>query len=299
MTEYVRKFITYLEAERNASEHTLRNYRSDLRQFEKFLEKDESGFYIPNRLDLRRFIVHLQKRGCAPRTIARKIATIRSFLEFLVGEGYISSNPAAGLPLPRREKRLPKFLDKKEIVKLIEAPDEKRAIGVRDRAILEMLYSTGMRVSELVGLGSDSVDFIGGVVKVLGKGRKVRIIPIGEAALSALSRYQERRWELLAKQRKDIIQDKGALFLDRWGGRLSCRSVCRLVNKYVIKIGTGMGISPHAIRHSFATHLLDAGADLRAVQELLGHASLSTTQIYTHVTTEKLKAVYAKAHPRA
>lgn len=298
MKEYIRKFITYLEAERNVSEHTVRSYLSDLKQFEKFL-KGESPSANFSRLDIRRFLVHLQKKGCASKTIARKIAVIRSFLKFLVEEGYLSSNPAEGLPVPRQEKRLPKFLDEKEMVKLLEAPDEKNVLGIRDRAILETLYSTGMRVGELVNLKSSSVDFIGGVVRVSGKGRKERIVPIGEKALSALSRYLEERGQLLSNPRKDIKQNGTALFLDKWGGRLSARSVCRLVNKYVRVIGAKMGVSPHAIRHSFATHLLNAGADLRAVQELLGHANLSTTQIYTHVTTERLKSVYTKAHPRA
>jgi tyrosine recombinase XerC len=298
MKEYIRKFITYLEAERNVSEHTVRSYLSDLKQFEKFL-KGESPSANFSRLDIRRFLVHLQKKGCASKTIARKIAVIRSFLKFLVEEGYLSSNPAEGLPVPRQEKKLPKFLDEKEMVKLLEAPDEKNVLGIRDRAILETLYSTGMRVGELVNLKSSSVDFIGGVVRVSGKGRKERIVPIGEKALSALSRYLEERGQLLSNPRKDIKQNGTALFLDKWGGRLSARSVCRLVNKYVRIIGAKMGVSPHAIRHSFATHLLNAGADLRAVQELLGHANLSTTQIYTHVTTERLKSVYTKAHPRA
>lgn len=315
--------MTYLRAERNASEHTIRNYYSDLKQFEKFLSmgqvpsdrqaspknpknaetspknRDTSHVFAPKRLDLRHFVVHLQKKGCASRTIARKIATIRSFIGFLVEEGYLRSNPAVGLPVPRQEKKLPKFLDEKEMVKLLEAPDEKNVLGLRDRAILETLYSTGMRVGELVSLKPNSVDFIGGVVRVSGKGRKERIVPIGEKALEALGKYSKRRGELLATQRKGIRKEAQALFLDRWGGRLSARSVCRLVNKYVRRITVKMGISPHAIRHSFATHLLNAGADLRAVQELLGHANLSTTQVYTHVSTERLKSVYTRAHPRA
>ncbi len=321
MREYIRKFMTYLRAERNASEHTIRNYYSDLKQFEKFLsrgqvknrdsdyflKKDTCGLPIRkivgvpkfSRLELRHFVVHLQKKGCASRTIARKIATIRSFIGFLVEEGYLRSNPAVGLPVPRQEKKLPKFLDEKEMMKLLEAPGEKNVLELRDRAILETLYSTGMRVGELVSLKLNSVDFIGGVVRVSGKGRKERIVPIGEKALEALGKYLKMRGELLATQRKGIRKEAQALFLDRWGGRLSARSVCRLVNKYVRKITVKMGISPHAIRHSFATHLLNAGADLRAVQELLGHANLSTTQVYTHVSTERLKSVYMRAHPRA
>ncbi len=303
MQHYVKKFITYLVAERNASEHTIRNYKSDISQFEKFIEnkkgRQEEEDYIPNRFDIRRFMVYLQKRNCSPRTVARKAASLRSFLEFLVEEGYMGSNPARGIPVPRQEKKLPKFLDKKEMVTLLEAPDEKRILGIRDRAILETLYSTGMRVGELANLKPGSIDFIGGVVRVSGKGKKERIVPIGEKALEALRLYLERKKELLSKQRKGIIQVRNALFLNRWGGKLTTRSICRMVNKYVRMTGAKTGISPHAIRHSFATHLLNAGADLRAVQELLGHVNLSTTQIYTHVTTERLKSVYDRAHPRA
>ena len=297
----------YLTAERNASEHTIRNYYSDLKQFEKFLKRSTSknskngtrSHFLPSRLDLRHFLVHLQKQDLSSRTIGRKIATIRSFFKFLVEEGYLSSNPAAGLPIPRQKKKLPKFLDEKEVVKLLEAPGGKNVLAARDRAILETLYSTGMRVGELVSLKPESVDFIAGVVRVSGKGRKERIVPIGEKALEAISKYSKGRGKLLASSRKGIRKEAQALFLDKWGGRLSDRSVCRLVNKYVGMVSTKTGISPHSIRHSFATHLLNAGADLRAVQELLGHANLSTTQIYTHVTTERLKSVYAKAHPRA
>ena len=243
--------------------------------------------------------MQLQKKGNKSRTISRKIASVRSFLRFLVEEGYLKSNPAEGIPLPKQQKKLPMFLDEGETVRLMSAPVRKDILGMRDRAILETLYSTGMRVGELVSLKLNSIDFIGGVVRVSGKGRKERIVPIGEKALESLGKYLKMREELLSKQRKDIRQDRNALFLDRWGGRLSARSICRMVSKYVRILGAKIGISPHTLRHSFATHLLNAGADLRAVQELLGHVSLSTTQVYTHVTTERLKSVYTKAHPRA
>ncbi len=295
--EHIRRFITYLRAEVNASEHTIRNYSSDLRQFERFLQNEDSDYF--SRLVLRRFLVHLQKSGCASRTIARKIASLRSFLEFLVEEGHLASNPARGMFVPRQEKKLPRFLDEREMVKLLEASDKKTVLGIRARAILETLYSPGIRVGELEGLRPDSIDFIGGVVRVSGKGKKERIVPIGEKALKALSMYLKKREELLAKPRAGIEQDRKALFLNRWGGKLTVRSICRMVNKCVRMSGAKTGASPHAIRHSFATHLLNAGADLRAVQELLGHVNLSTTQIYTHVTTERLKSVYTRAHPRA
>ena len=230
MKEHIRRFITYLKAEVNASEHTIRNYSSDLRQFERFLQSGDSNYF--SRLTLRRFLVHLQKSGCAPRTIARKIASLRSFLEFLVEEGHLASNPARGMPVPRQEKKLPKFLDEREMVKLLEASDKKTVLGIRDRAILETLYSTGIRVGELVGMRQDSIDFIGGVVRVSGKGKKERIVPIGEKALKALSTYLKKREELLAKPRAGIAQDRNALFLNKWGGRLTVRSICRMVGKY-------------------------------------------------------------------
>ncbi len=298
MNDLIRRFMTYLEAEQNASVHTIRNYLSDLEQLYGFLggEKPPRGI---TRTDIRRFVIDLQKRGSSSRTIARKIASVRSYLRFLAEEGIIRSNPAEGLPLPRQKKKLPEFLEIKETAELIESPDTKKPLGLRDRAILETLYSTGIRVGELVALRMDSVDFIAGLVRVSGKGRKQRVVPIGEKAIDALNKYLKRRGELLAKTKKDITQNKNALFLDCWGGRLTARSVCRLVDKYITAAGKRTGISPHTLRHSFATHLLNAGADLRTVQELLGHSNLATTQVYTHVTTTRLKSVYEKAHPRA
>jgi tyrosine recombinase XerC len=236
-------------------------------------------------------MAEMRQRNYSKRTVARKLASLRSFFRFLRREGYIKSDPAADISSPKLDKKLPKFLDVGKINTLIEKPDTSNLGGMRDRAILETLYSTGIRVSELVGLDMSDIDQIGGVVKVLGKGSKERIVPIGEKALDAIRKYNDK------KDRRSRSRD--AAFLNNRGGRLTDRSVRRMIDKYIKACAIEEKISPHSLRHSFATHLLDRGADLRSVQELLGHMNLSTTQIYTHVTTERLKSVYDKAHPRA
>jgi len=287
---YVEKFIRYLEIERNASKHTLVNYSIDLKSLSEFLKEEpiEKVDYVV----LRRYLAHLKELNLSKVSIARKIASIRSFFKFLFREGIIKNNPASSLSTPKRDKHLPKFLDEKEIVLLLESPGKEDESGLRDAAILETLYSTGIRVSELVGLNIVSVDQLGGVIKVLGKGKKERIVPIGDRALQAIRDY-------LKKRRLAGGKDDRALFFNKNGGRLTDRSVRRIINKYILKTSIQQKISPHTLRHSFATHLLDHGADLRSVQELLGHANLSTTQIYTHITTERLKSAYEKTHPRA
>jgi len=287
---YVEKFIRYLEIERNASKHTLVNYSIDLKSLSEFLKEEpiEKVDYVV----LRRYLAHLKELNLSKVSIARKIASIRSFFKFLFREGIIKNNPASSLSTPKRDKHLPKFLDEKEIVLLLESPEKEDESGLRDAAILETLYSTGIRVSELVSLNIGSVDQIGGVIKVLGKGKKERIVPIGDRALQAVRDY-------LRKRRLTGGKDDRALFFNKNGGRLTDRSVRRIINKYILKTSIQQKISPHTLRHSFATHLLDHGADLRSVQELLGHANLSTTQIYTHITTERLKSAYEKTHPRA
>ncbi len=287
---YVEKFIRYLEIERNASKHTLVNYSIDLKSLSEFL-KDEPIEKV-DYVVLRRYLASLKELKLSKVSIARKIASIRSFFKFLFREGIIKNNPASSLSTPKRDKHLPKFLDEKEIVLLLESPGKEDESGLRDAAILETLYSTGIRVSELVGLNIVSVDQIGGVIKVLGKGKKERIVPIGDRALQAIRDY-------LKKRRLAGGKDDRALFFNKNGGRLTDRSVRRIINKYILKTSIQQKISPHTLRHSFATHLLDHGADLRSVQELLGHANLSTTQIYTHITTERLKSAYEKTHPRA
>ena len=214
-------------------------------------------------------------------------------------EELISQNPTAAISLLKAEKKLPVFMSVKEITLLIESLHSKDATGLRDRAMLEVLYSGGVRVSELVGLNLEDLDLLGGTARVKGKGKKKRIVLLGKKAIEALERYLGKRQEFFRRKRKDIPQEKNAFFLDRWGGRLGPRSIQRLINKHVTRASLKLKISPHVFRHTFATHLLNAGADLKSVQDLLGHASLATTQIYTHVTAKRLREVYMRSHPRA
>ena len=285
----VERFLRYLSAERNASAYTSSNYALDLNQFFRFLGRRSVSAITP--LDIRRFVAHLSTQQSSRRTIARKLSCLRSFFRFLCREGRLSHNPAAAIPTPRLEKRLPSFLDEQQITRLLETPPTKKWQGLRDRALLEALYSTGMRVGELSGLNLEDLDEISGTVIVRGKGKKERLCPIGETALKAIRGY-------LAKRPKKL-RVPYALFVSQKGTRLTVRQVDRLLAQYVRLAQLPASISPHSLRHSFATHLLDRGADLRSVQELLGHASLSTTQIYTHITPQRLKKVYDQAHPRA
>jgi integrase/recombinase XerC len=290
MERFIEKFMNYLKVEKNAAAHTITNYATDLKAFAAFLGDKDIGSI--DHLTLRRFLAEMRSKNYAKRTMARKLAALRTFFRFLYREGHIKSNPITAVSTPKLDKKLPKFLDVDQVARLITKPDASTVPGRRDRAIFETLYSSGLRVSELVGLDSDDVDFISGVVKVLGKGSKERIVPIGDQALKAIRDYLEGRGAMKVK-------DKHAVFLNKSGTRLSDRSVRRIVDKYIRLCSIETKISPHSLRHSFATHLLDRGADLRSVQELLGHMNLSTTQIYTHVTMERLKSVYDKAHPRA
>ncbi len=289
MEKYIEKFIRYLEIEKNYSKHTILNYKLDLQDFKKFLAETS-----PEKVDyltLRKYLAILKGKTLGSRTINRRLSALRSFFKFLTRESYIKTNPTLVLSSPKLEKHLPSFMTEEEVAKLIEAAfqkDEFDEMGLRDRAILETFYSTGLRISELVGLSIDDMDFISGIVKIMGKGKKERIVPIGEAAIQAIRRYLDKR----KKQNK-------AVFLNKNGTRITSRGVRGIVEKYIHIAGIRQGVSPHTFRHSFATHLLNRGADLRTVQELLGHANLSTTQIYTHLTTERLKSVYDKAHPHA
>jgi len=287
---YIEKFLRYLEYEKNASSYTLISYASDLEAFERSV--GDVPIEKIDLLTLRRFLADLKAKNFQKITVARKISSLRSFFKFLCREGYLKTNPTLTLRTPKREKRLPKILGIEEVTQLLERIP-KDFLGLRDRAILETLYSSGLRVSELTQLDIPHVDFIGGVVKVSGKGKKERLSPIGEEALRAIRAYLEKRGE--SKKNRNTQ----ALFVNKNGGRLSGRSVRRLLDRAIKRTSLVYHISPHTLRHSFATHLLDRGADLRAVQELLGHQHLSTTQIYTHVTAERLKRVYEKAHPRA
>ncbi len=292
MQRYIDKFLNYLKVERNVSVHTVVNYSVDLNDFGSFLGGADIGSV--DHLTVRRFLAALRSKNLSKRSIARKLSTLRSFFKFLHREGHIKTDPVTAVSTPKFDKYLPVFLGVDAVLRLLATPDANSLDGTRDRAILETLYSTGIRVSELVGLDVNDVDFIGGVVKVLGKGAKERIVPIGEAALTVIRRYGDERGKFSSKDRS-----KGALFVNRFGTRITDRSVRRIIDKYIKACSITQKISPHSLRHSFATHLLDRGADLRSVQELLGHVNLSTTQIYTHVTTERLKSVYDKAHPRA
>ncbi len=244
---------------------------------------------------IREFLNYLAGLDYSKATVARKLATLRSFYKFCVKRGYKDANPVSPIRTPKQEKRLPKFLEMDQVKALLEAPNDSTLLGARDRAMLETLYSTGIRVSELVGLNIDDIDFLGEAVIVRGKGRKERVTPIGPTALTAIRKYLELR----QRDSRAVTFDPQALFVNKHGQRLSTRSVRRKLDKYLTEVGLDPGISPHTLRHTFATHMLNAGADLRSVQELLGHQSISTTQIYTHLTTSRLKEVYDNAHPRA
>lgn len=283
---YLDKFFSYLEIEKNYSNHTLLNYKIDLKELLKFVDK--TPVEKVDYLLLRRFLSELRTKSHRPRTLARKLSSIRSFFKFLQREGHIKNNPASLLMSPKLDKTLPQFLSEEEMVHFVESPAEDNILSKRDRAILETLYSTGIRVSELVGLNIEDVDLIGNIVKVRGKGKKERLVPIGNKALEVIQEYLEKR--------KNNIP---VLFLNKNGKRLSARAVCNITHKYIQLASVNKQVSPHVLRHSFATHLLNRGADLRSVQELLGHVNLSTTQIYTHINTERLKKVYDQAHPRA
>lgn len=286
MERYVEKFIRYLDIEKNYSRHTLLNYRLDLEGFREFL--GPTPIEKTDYLILRKYLAALKEKNLQSKTVGRKLSTLRSFFKFLTREGLLKVNPVLALSSPKIEKHLPQFLTEEETGRLIEAANLKDERGLRDRGILETFYSTGIRISELVGLNTPDIDFISGVIKVMGKGKKERVVPIGECAIGAIKDYLEKR-----KKQSD------ALFLNKSGRRITDRGVRNIVEKYIRLASLKQGVSAHTLRHSFATHLLNRGADLRSVQELLGHANLSTTQIYTHLTTERLKTVYDKAHPRA
>jgi len=306
MEQLIEQFLEHLRYERNVSAHTLRNYASDLQQFvDQIAPADpKSGarkfpeLQNVDHLTIREWLAELHSAQKKKASIARKLAALRTFFQFLVREGLLESNPAKLVSTPRQEKKLPKHLSIEEAIKFIETPDIKTDLGKRDRAMLELMYATGVRVAELTTLNLGDIDFRNQLVRVTGKRRKQRIVPFGDPAASAIRDYLKVRDKFLLNSPISERDDE-ALFLNYQGTRITTRSVGRMVEKY-IKICAGVHrISPHALRHSFATHLLDSGADLRDIQELLGHARLSTTQVYTHVSMEKLVEVYDKAHPKA
>jgi len=329
----IQEFLGYLKHERHFSAHTAKCYGADLRQFSGFIRTNSQN--IPDPSDqfagvennpwstqtgqtataveamtetqlaqaimdvdsdtVRKYLASLTDLQYSKSTTARKVATLRSFYKFLVKRNYLSSNPVTTIRTPKQEKKLPKFLEYGDVVRLLNAPPTDNWLGARDRAILEILYSTGMRVSELVALNMDDVDFLGEVVHIKGKGKKERISPVGSSALQAIQHYIEFRNRRMLN---DSNFDAKILFANKHGQKLSTRSVRRKMDKYLRMAGLDPTISPHTLRHSFATHMLNNGADLRSIQELLGHQSLSTTQIYTHVNTAGIKEVYDNAHPR-
>jgi integrase/recombinase XerC len=302
MRDLIQQFLEHLRYERNVSAHTLRNYQSDLEQFLHFLTADEKRkapeISEIDHLTIREWLATLHTAHKSKSSIARKLAALRTFFQFLVREGMLELNPAKLVATPKLEKKLPNHLSIEEAVRFIESPDPETELGKRDRAMLELMYATGVRVAELTTLNLADVDFRNQLVRVTGKRRKQRIVPFGDPAGAAIRSYLEVRDQFLLHA-PISKRDDAALFLNYQGTRITTRSVGRMVEKY-IRICAGMhNISPHALRHSFATHLLDSGADLRDIQELLGHARLSTTQIYTHVSMEKLIDVYDKAHPKA
>ena len=326
----IQEFLSYLSFEKHFSEHTAKCYGADLNQFSQYLVGDsgpdgstdgpvefvtiepeyEGGAtalatQTKTRVDklllsvqtdsVRGYLAFLNQHQYSKSTVARKLATLRSFYKFLVKRGQLSSNPVTAVRTPKQDKKLPQFLEYEQVKTLLETPPTDNWLGARDRAILETLYSTGIRVSELVGLNMDDIDFLSEVIHVRGKGKKERITPIGSSALQVIQHYMEFRNK--RAQSNDNFDAK-VLFVNKHGRRLSTRSVRRKMDKYLKMAGLDPSISPHTLRHSFATHMLNNGADLRSVQELLGHQSLSTTQVYTHLTTKRIKEVYEDAHPR-
>ena len=303
LEDYLNQFLQHLRYERNVSTHTLRNYSSDLLQFRDYLLLKGGVKDIPvseiDHLTIREWMASLHGLNKKKTSIARKLASLRTFFQFLIREGVQETNPAKLVATPKIERKLPNHLSMEDAVRFIETPDLNTDLGKRDRAILEFLYATGMRVGELVNLDLKDIDFREKLVRVTGKRKKQRILPFGEPSLQALMFY-------LNEARSDFLhncppteRDDQAVFLNYQGTRITTRSVGRMVDKYIKLCADIHDISPHSLRHSFATHLLDSGADLRDIQELLGHALLSTTQIYTHVSMEKLIEVYDKAHPKA
>lgn len=289
-------FVHYLEVEKNASELTIKSYLQDIEQFQAFMKQEIiQGFDSVTYSSVRLFLTQLHENGLSRRTIARKLSSMRSFYRFLEREHRVRNNPFTTAALPKQAQRLPQFLYQEELGMLFNVEDLNTPLGQRNQAILETLYATGARVSELVGMKIEAIDFDIGVVLVQGKGRKERYVPIGSYALEALETY-------INHGRKTLIKGDNShtfVFVNYRGGQLSDRSVRNILKDQVSKAALTTKMSPHTLRHTFATHLLDAGADLRSVQELLGHSNLSTTQIYTHVSKERLRKTYMNHHPRA
>ncbi len=302
MEDLIQHYADHLRHERNVSPHTLRNYLSDLGQFQQFLIERELALGAGGKVDARKVDVHVVRAFLAALTqdrkkssIGRKLAALKGFFRYLLATHKIGKNPLLTMHSPKQEKPLPAFLSVDDVFQLLGSIQVKTPLDARDRAALEVFYSSGLRVSELVGLDWADIDFQLGILRVVGKGSKERIVPVGEVALQALRDYtveQQKKWQIACKGETPV-------FLNNRGRRITTRSMARIVEKHLKQAGLAVKMGPHGLRHSFATHLLNSGADLRSIQELLGHASLSTTQRYTHVNLDQLTAVYDKAHPRA
>ncbi|MFH1753281.1 MAG: site-specific tyrosine recombinase XerD, partial [Candidatus Omnitrophota bacterium] len=296
MNELIEQFLNFLSVERGLAKNTIESYRSDLIKFASYLNGQKAGSIEGvDKNDLLKYLMHLKDDGLASNSISRRLAAIKTFYKFLVNEKYVKENVAAFLESPKLWKKLPEALNIAEVETLITAPDSRNWRGIRDRASLELLYATGMRVSELVGLGLNGVNMDVGFIRCVGKGSKERIIPLGGKAKEALNKYlQKSRTKLVKSGDRD-----NSLFLTRLGKKMSRQSFWKMVKAYAKQAGIKKKITPHMLRHSFATHLLEGGADLRTVQEMLGHSDISTTQIYTHINKERLKSIHNKYHPRA
>lgn len=300
MESYIRKFVLHLSLERNLSDHTVSAYENDLKQFLDFLRR-ELDCRSPrvgqiDKLSVRHYMKYLSGNGLKGSTLRRKLAAIRCFVRYLADRESVKVSPVLSVKMPRMEKRLPAYIDKNEMRRLFDEFTRDDCGGLRDLAILETFYSTGVRLGELHAVNVSDVDLFSGTLKVKGKGRKERIVPLGTMAARAIKPYLRERANML-KARKRM--EEPALLVNKFGKRLARRGIQRVVRKYLERVCSETQMSPHVLRHTFATHMLDEGADLRAVQELLGHASLSSTQIYTHVSTERLRDTYRRAHPRA
>jgi integrase/recombinase XerC len=301
LVKYEEDFLAHLRVERSASNLTLLSYRTDLSQFFDFLSREyqkpseELSTEMINHKTVRKYLAEMQSSGLSRATMARKLASLRSFVKFMCREDILPGNPIANVSTPKQDRRLPRFLYPIEIDLLLNSPNTSRVLGRRDKAILETMYASGVRVSELVAINMGDINWGEETILIRGKGNKERLAPLGRQAKKALQDYLE-------NSRNHLLQagqaTNDAVFLNRFGGRLSGRSIRNIINKYVEEVAITQKVSPHTLRHSFATHLLNGGADLRSVQELLGHVKLSTTQIYTHLTRENIKTIYDNSHPR-
>jgi len=301
MTELISKYLQYLKIERNASAHTIKSYGNDLSQLLDFATRENNQESVQvheiDRLTIRLWLGELSENGMARNTIARKVASVRSFFKYCFKRGYVKKNPAHLLIVPKKEQRLPKIVRLTDIETMMNLADGDEPRQIQEKAILELFYSTGMRLSELTGLNITDLDLKQRQITVFGKGNKQRTIPLGNKALEACNRHLQTRKKLLTS--KSNPDAKTALFIAPEGGRMYPRKVQRIVKDYFLKVSEVTQKSPHTLRHSFATHMLDAGADIRMIKEFLGHANLASTQVYTHTSVERLKKVYSQAHPRA